>query len=184
MLRRRRIINHLIVPLLILTESILFAAMAPGKEVLEMDSFSISSKAFKHGEPIPARFSCDGSDISPPLQIGAPPPNTTSLALIMDDPDAPVGTWVHWVVWNIPTQTRDIAENTLPAGAIQGENSWKRNNYGGPCPPSGTHRYFFKIYALDRVLDLDQATTKKDLERAIQGHILAKGELMGTYRRN
>ncbi|GAB6192497.1 YbhB/YbcL family Raf kinase inhibitor-like protein [Desulfocastanea catecholica] len=149
-----------------------------------MESLSISSKAFKHGEAIPVRYSCDGSDISPPLQIGALPPNTGSLALIMDDPDAPVGTWVHWVVWNIPTEARDIHENALPAGAMQGRNSWKRNTYGGPCPPSGKHRYFFKIYALDSVVNLGQATTKEDLERAMQGHILAKGELMGTYSRN
>lgn len=176
--------HQLIVLMLIMTQSMLFAAMALGKEVIEMESLSISSKAFKHGEAIPARYSCDESDISPPLQIGAPPPNTGSLALIMDDPDAPVGTWVHWVVWNIPTETRDIHENTLPSGAVQGRNSWKRNNYGGPCPPSGKHRYFFKIYALDSVLNLDQATTKKDLERAMQGHILATGELLGTYRRH
>jgi Raf kinase inhibitor-like YbhB/YbcL family protein len=106
------------------------------------------------------------------------------MALIMDDPDAPVGTWVHWVVWNIPTETRAIEENVLPSGAIQGKNSWKRNNYGGPCPPAGKHRYFFKIYALDIVLNLDQASTKNDLERAMHGHILAQGEIMGTYRRN
>ncbi len=97
---RRGILNHLIVPLLLLTQGILFAAMATGKEVLEMENLSISSKAFKHGEAIPARYSCDGSDINPPLQIGAPPPNTSSLVLFMDDPDAPVGSWIHWVVWS------------------------------------------------------------------------------------
>lgn len=149
-----------------------------------MESLSISSTAFKYGEAIPARYSCDGNDTSPPLLIGAPPQHTSTLALILDDPDAPVGTWVHWVVWNIPAETRDIHENSLPSGANQGKNSWKRNSYGGPCPPSGTHRYFFRIYALDTALNLGQATTKDDLERAMQGHILAGGELMGTYRRH
>ncbi len=184
MLSLRGITHSLIVSLLMLTQSLVFAAMAIGKEVLTMESLSISSTAFKYGEGIPARYSCDGSDVTPPLLFGTPPPSTTTLALIMDDPDAPVGTWVHWVVWNIPAETREIHESSLPSGAIQGKNSWKRNNYGGPCPPSGTHRYFFKIYALDTALNLSQATTKNDLEQAMQGHILAGGELMGTYRRN
>jgi Raf kinase inhibitor-like YbhB/YbcL family protein len=101
----------------------------------------------------------------------------------MDDPDTPVGTWVHWVAWNIPVQTREIPENVLPPGAVLGRNSWNRNSYGGPCPPSGTHRYFFKIYALHTPLELSSSATKTDLERVMEGHILARGELMGTYRR-
>ncbi len=153
------------------------------KEVVRMDSLTISSSAFSHGEAIPARYTCNGADASPPLVIGKIPPTARSLALIMDDPDAPAGTWVHWVVWNIPVQTREILENTLPPGASQGRNGWKRNSYGGPCPPSGTHRYFFRLYALDTSLQLTSSATKADLERAMQGHILAKGELMGTYRR-
>lgn len=148
-----------------------------------MDVLNISSPAFKHGEAIPARYGCDGADVSPPLVIGKTPPNTQMLALIMDDPDAPVITWVHWVAWNIPAQTREISENSLPPSARQGRNDWKHNSYGGPCPPSGTHRYYFKFYALDTSLQLASSTTKAELERAMQGHILAKGELMGTYRR-
>ena len=103
--------------------------------------------------------------------------------MIMDDPDAPVGTWVHWLVWDIPAQTHNVPENSQPSGAIQGRNSWKRNSYGGPCPPSGTHRYFFKLYALDTVLSLSPSSSKAELEQAMQGHILAKGELLGIYRR-
>ena len=148
-----------------------------------METLTISSPAFTHGEGIPARYTCDGTDASPPLAIGRIPPTARTLALIMDDPDAPSGNWVHWVVWNIPVQTREIPENVLPHGASQGRNGWKRNSYGGPCPPSGTHRYFFRLYALDRSLQLTSSGTKADLERAMQGHILARGELMGTYRR-
>ncbi len=148
-----------------------------------MEQLKISSPAFSHGESIPARYTCDGYDASPGLVIGKVPPAALSLALIVDDPDAPGGTWVHWVVWNIPAQVREIPENDLPPLAIQGKNDWKRNKYGGPCPPSGTHRYFFRIFALDTTLNLNSSTTKADLERAMQGHILAKGELMGTYRR-
>lgn len=148
-----------------------------------MDTLTISSPAFNHGEAIPPRYSCDGADASPPLVIGKIPPAARMLALIMDDPDAPAGTWVHWVVWNIPVQTREIPENSLPPGASQGKNDWKRNSYGGPCPPSGTHRYYFRLYALDTLLQLASSTTKADLERAMKGHILARGELMGIYRK-
>ncbi|RII30394.1 MAG: YbhB/YbcL family Raf kinase inhibitor-like protein [Geobacter sp.] len=148
-----------------------------------MEKLNITSPAFAAGGAIPARYTCDGEGISPQLAIGTIPSGTKSLALIMDDPDAPMGTWVHWVVWNLPAQTREIQENSLPAGASQGKNSWSRNSYGGPCPPSGTHRYFFKLYALDRVLNLGASADKSNLERAMEGHTLARGELMGTYRR-
>jgi Raf kinase inhibitor-like YbhB/YbcL family protein len=160
----------------------LAAASAAQKGVFRMETVTISSPAFTHGEAIPARYTCDGADVSPPLTIGTTPPEARSLALIMDDPDAPMGTWVHWVVWNIPAHTREIPEDGLPLGASQGRNDWRRSGYGGPCPPSGTHRYFFRLYALDTPLQLAPSTTKADLERAMQGHILARGELMGTYR--
>lgn len=149
-----------------------------------MEILTISSPAFSHGGAIPARYTCDGAHTSPPLVIGKIPPAALTLALIMDDPDAPMGTWVHWVVWNIPPGTGEITENGLPQGASQGRNDWKRNSYGGPCPPSGTHRYYLRLYALDTQLHLLPSTTKSDLEQAMQGHILARGELMGTYRRN
>jgi len=161
----------------------LFSYTATGKEVARMTTIAFSSPAFHGGEAIPAKYTCDGADASPPLAIGPVPMGTASLALIMDDPDAPVGTWVHWVMWNIPPQTREIHENSVPAGASQGRNDWHRIGYGGPCPPSGAHRYFFKLYALDIPLHLSAATIKADLERAMQGHILGKGELMGTYRK-
>lgn len=148
-----------------------------------MEKLTVSSMAFAEGAAIAVKYTCDGADVNPPLTIGAIPAGTRSLALIMDDPDAPVGTWVHWVAWNIPAQTNAIPENGLPAGASQGRNSWNRNGYGGPCPPSGTHRYFFKLYALRTTLTLAPTATKADLERAMQGHVLAAGQLMGTYKR-
>ncbi len=161
----------------------MFPVTAIGKEVKRMETMAISSLAFSGGGAIPGKYTCDGADVSPPLAIGAVPAGAKSLALIMDDPDAPMGTWVHWVAWNIPATTREIPENGLPAGASQGKNDWKRNSYGGPCPPSGTHRYYFKLYALDIALNLGSSTTKRDLEHAMEGHILAKGELMGNYQR-
>lgn len=147
-----------------------------------MAALIISSPAFNAGEAIPVRYTCDGNDISPALSFDNIPEQARSLALIVDDPDAPVGTWVHWVVWNIPAQTREIPENSVPNGAIQGKNSWNRNSYGGPCPPSGTHRYYFKCYALDIALTLLPSSTKAELEKAVEGHVLAQGELMGTYK--
>ncbi len=146
-------------------------------------SFRITSPAFTEGQPIPARFTADGADISPELRLTDPPRGTASIALIMDDPDAPAGTWVHWVVWNLPADVGTIPEGSLPPGAIQGRNSWGRTAYGGPSPPSGTHRYFFKAYALDTTLDLPASTDAVGLERAMKGHVLAEDSLMGTYHR-
>jgi Raf kinase inhibitor-like YbhB/YbcL family protein len=148
--------------------------------------FAMNSRAFKHGESIPVRHSCDGEDVSPELLWTDPPTGTRSFALIMDDPDAPRGTWVHWVLFNIPAAARGLPEGVSdadeqPDGGRHGENSWGRSGYGGPCPPSGTHRYFFKLYALDRTLDLAAQASTADLEAAMQGHILAQAELMGTY---
>jgi Raf kinase inhibitor-like YbhB/YbcL family protein len=148
----------------------------------------LKGQAFQLGEMIPAKYTCDGPDVSPPLTWSDPPAGTKSFALISDDPDAPVGTWVHWVVWNIPASSRSLEENlpkkeSLSNGARQGTTDFRRIGYGGPCPPSGTHRYFFRLYALDTTLDLPAATTKKDLEKAMQGHVLAQAELMGKYRR-
>ena len=146
-----------------------------------MSTMSMSSPAFAAGHPIPQRFTINGPDVSPPLQIAGAPAGTKSFVLIVDDPDAPMGTWVHWVVWNIPAGTREIPEGKLPAGAVQGRNSWGRASYGGPAPPSGTHRYFFKLYALDTELDLPPSAGKADVLKAIEGHVLARAELMGTY---
>ena len=144
---------------------------------------NLTSPAFANNGAIPSEYTCDSSDVSPPLAISDVPASAKTLALIMDDPDAPVGTWDHWIVFNIPTSTKQIQKGTEPQGTA-GKNSWGRTGYGGPCPPSGTHRYFFKLYALDTTLNLPQGSTKKDLERAMQGHILAQSELMGTYKRS
>jgi hypothetical protein len=150
-------------------------------------TFEISSPAFANGEAIPVDFSCDGNDASPILAWTEPPAGTQSFALIMDDPDAPMGTWVHWVVYNIPASTRELEEN-MPAipelsnGIMQGYTSAKTTGYHGPCPPSGTHRYFFELYALDTMLSLSAKADRKQLLAAMEGHILASAELMGTFK--
>ncbi|TFG88178.1 MAG: YbhB/YbcL family Raf kinase inhibitor-like protein [Gemmatimonadales bacterium] len=148
----------------------------------------ITSPSFEPGELIPSVYTCDGKDLSPPLQWADAPPETKSFALFSDDPDAPVGTWVHWVVWNIPASVNSLEEDrpkkeSLPGGIRQGTTDFRRIGYGGPCPPSGTHRYYFRLYALDILLDLPATTTKARLEEAMKGHVLAKAELMGKYRR-
>ena len=149
----------------------------------EVVNLKLTSSAFSHNGGIPSEYTCDGSDVSPQLIIDDVPANAKSLALIVDDPDAPVGTWDHWVVFNIPPNTKEITKGAEPKGAA-GKNSWGRFGYGGPCPPSGTHRYFFKLYALDIMLDLPQGATKKELEKAMDEHIIAKAELIGTYKRS
>jgi Raf kinase inhibitor-like YbhB/YbcL family protein len=159
------------------------AVHVTGREVIGMSALQISSPVFKHDQMIPSKYTCDGADASPPLLIGNVPPQARSLALIVDDPDAPAGTWVHWVVWNIDPKTTEIGENTVPAGAHQGTNDFRTQRYGGPCPPSGTHRYFFKLYALDATIDPGKGATKAGLERAMKGHIAAQAELMGRYKR-
>jgi hypothetical protein len=152
-------------------------------------SIQIISTAFSEGQPIPQKYTCQGSDFSPPLAWTNTPPNAKSLALIADDPDAPAGTWVHWVLYDLPATATELAENTpktpqLPAGARQGNNSSHGIGYEGPCPPPGKpHRYFFKLYALDTLLNLKPGVTKKDLLKAMEGHVLAEGQLMGTYQR-
>ena len=152
-----------------------------------MEEFSISSGAFSQGDTIPVEYTCDGSDISPPLVFSGIPEGAKSIALIVDDPDAPGGVWVHWVIYNMPVG-RELAKGippigTLPDGGRQGTSDFGKMGYGGPCPPSGTHRYYFKAYALDTVLDLQSGASKAQLENAMQGHVLAKAELMGKYAR-
>ena len=152
----------------------------------------ITSSAFRHGEEIPKKFTCDDIDVSPSLSWSGAPEETRSFALICDDPDAPVGVWVHWVIYNIPAGTNNLQEavpttEILVSGARQGENDFGRIGYGGPCPPPGHgyHRYFFKLYALNTVLDLkDRKVTKKVLLEAMKGHVLAEAQLMGKYKRN
>jgi len=159
---------------------------AKGKQ---MENIEVTSPAFGEGEMIPAEYTADGRNISPLIEWTAGPEGTKSIALINDDPDAPMGTWVHWVVYNIPADVTSLEENVLPEetlanGAQQGTTDFGRIGYGGPAPPSGTHRYFFKVYALDTMLeDLPTGATKSQVEAAMQGHILAEGQLMGKYSR-
>lgn len=143
----------------------------------------ISSPAFENNSQIPSKYTCDGQDINPPLEIKNIPERTQSLVLIVDDPDAPMGTFLHWLVFNINPDASIIDENSIPQGGIQGRNDFGKENYGGPCPPSGTHRYFFKIFALDKKLDLKAGAKLKEVEKAMEGHILDKAELIGIYQR-
>lgn len=151
--------------------------------------FELRAIAFQPGGDIPRRFTCDGPDVSPALRWTEPPAGTESFALIADDPDAPSGTWVHWAAYDLPATWRELPEGIakikeIPGGARQGSNDFPRIGYGGPCPPPGkAHRYFFKLYALDKKLDLKAGATKQDLEQAMKGHILAQAELMGRYHR-
>jgi Raf kinase inhibitor-like YbhB/YbcL family protein len=142
----------------------------------------ITSSAFQEGGNIPSKFTCDGGDTSPPLQIAEVPSGAKSLVLIADDPDAPSGLFTHWAVWNISPQTNTIAEGSAPKG-VQGTNDFGRSGYGGPCPPSGTHRYYFKVFALNRELDLPFGSKRGQLDAAMKGHIVAQGQLMGRYAR-
>jgi Raf kinase inhibitor-like YbhB/YbcL family protein len=152
-------------------------------------ALQLKAPAFAAGGDIPALFTCDGQDRSPALQWNSPPKTSQSLAITMDDPDAPAGTWVHWVLYNLPPNTRDLPEGVptqpeLPSGARQGRNDFRRIGYGGPCPPPGpAHRYFFRLYALDVKLSLSAGIDRRDLDRAMIGHILEQAEFMGRYRR-
>jgi Raf kinase inhibitor-like YbhB/YbcL family protein len=144
-------------------------------------SISITSSSFQAGGDIPAKFTCNGTNVSPELQISSVPNEAKSLVLIVDDPDAPRGLFTHWIVWNIDSKTTRVAENSAPTAGVQGINDFGKRNYGGPCPPSGTHRYFFKIFALDTKLELKPGARRAELDAAMRGHILAQGELMGRY---
>jgi hypothetical protein len=140
----------------------------------------LTSPAFKQGEKIPVKFTCDGADTNPPLEIGEIPSSAKALALVVDDPDAPGGVFTHWIVWNIDPKTSTIAEAIKSAG-IEGKNDFGKSGYGGPCPPQGTHRYYFRVFALDRQLDLNAGANRKRLTVALNGHVIGKGELMGRY---
>ena len=153
---------------------------AAGQRSVDFKQLRIRSTAFQNEEMIPSKYTCDGINISPPLDIKLIPEEAKCLVLIVDDPDAPAGTWVHWLVWNIPV-THHIKENEIHG--IEGINDFHQHHYGGPCPPSGQHRYFFKVYALDGLLDLPVMATKPQVETAMSEHIIAFGELIGFYKR-
>lgn len=142
---------------------------------------NITSEAFEHGSSIPVDYTCDGENVNPPLQFGDVPDEAKSLALIMDDPDAPTGLFTHWLVWNMAPDIGKIAERSTPATGLQGTNDFKESGYGGPCPPSGTHRYFFRLYALDQELDLAEGADRHALDAAMDGHVIDSAELMGIY---
>jgi Raf kinase inhibitor-like YbhB/YbcL family protein len=152
-------------------------------------AFELTSSAFTSGGDIPVKHTCDGSNASPPLRWSDPPPNAKGFALIVDDPDAPVGTWVHWVLYRIPASVRELPvgidpQDTAPGTGTQGVNDFGKVGYGGPCPPRGpAHRYFFKLYALDTELTLSARKTKADVLKAVEGHVLGQAELMGRYKR-
>lgn len=160
------------------------AGPASGKWTMQL-----TSTAFAEGQPIPSKYTCDGENVSPPLAWDGVPEGTKSIALIVDDPDSPVGIWVHWVLYDLPATATELPENLpknqyIPGGAKQGLNDFKHLGYGGPCPPSGkAHRYYLKLYALDRVLELKPGATKKEVESAMEKHTIAQGQLMGTYKR-
>jgi Raf kinase inhibitor-like YbhB/YbcL family protein len=147
-----------------------------------MKKLLVKSLAFENNKLIPVKYTCDGANVNPPLTIEGVPEETKTLVLIVDDPDCPTGTFDHWIVWNILSTTRKIEENTVPG--TEGMSSYRKHSYGGPCPPYGTHRYFFKVYALDTQLDLKSNSTKKIVEKTMENHILAEGELVGLYRRS
>lgn len=155
----------------------------------EMNQLKLTSSAFKEETMIPAKYTCDGKDISPPLAWQGVPDEAQALAVIADDPDAPGKTWVHWVVYNIPTNVNELPENYPPSekadnGIMQGKNDFKKIGYGGPCPPSGTHRYYFKLYALSKTLDLKPGATKQELLDAMEGKVVAETSFMGKYSRD
>jgi len=157
----------------------------PAQKPLPTDTMArmtVRSPAFNHEEFIPSKYTCDGEDLSPPLAIDNIPAGAASLVLIVDDPDAPGGTWDHWIVFNIPGKLTRIGEGDAPEG-LEGTNSWGRGGYGGPCPPSGTHRYLFKIYALDTTLDVPLGARKTEVLAAMEGHVLESATLMGRYQR-
>ena len=168
-----------------ISEGINYGDINNGKNdeiINEVVLMKLSSPDFKHNSMMPSELTCDGDDKSPELNIADVPKNAKSLVLINDDPDAPVGVWDHWIVFNIPPATAKISKGVEPQG-IGGKNSWGRTGYGGPCPPSGVHRYFFKLYALDTMLSLKEGAAKKEIESAMQGYIIAKTELIGLYKR-
>ena len=177
-----------LIPLILFSCVIGIHVEAIGKEGYAM-KLDIKSMAFGEGNSIPKQYTCDGADISPQLSWSQPPEGTGSMVLICDDPDAPMGTWVHWVLYGLSPDTLEISENIpddkeVLGGAKHGVNDFHKYGYGGPCPPGGTHRYFFKLYAVDtEVVDLDPGATKDEVLVAIKGHVLAEGQLMGRYSR-
>src|SRR5262245_5172768 len=183
-----RVLQFVVLSLLIANCGLAAYPASPQNEGGAM-ALQLQSSAFKPGSEIPQKFTCQGNDVSPALSWSGAPAGAKSFALIADDPDAPVGTWVHWVLYDLPATAAQLPENVsktekLSSGGTQGITDFKKTGYGGPCPPPGKpHRYFFKLYALDAALNLKPGVTKAEVEKAMKGHILAQAELMGTYKR-
>jgi Raf kinase inhibitor-like YbhB/YbcL family protein len=183
--------NAIRIPLTLMLLALIAAAQAPGppKEGNHMSNFTLATPAFGSGAAIPDAYTCSGTDVSPVLSWTGEPASTASFALVMDDPDAPAGTWVHWVIWNVPRTTHLLPRNvmksgTLPDGGMQGKNGFGKIGYNGPCPPPGKkHRYFFRLYALDTKLTLPPGASREQLDTAMKGHVIAKAEHMGAYQR-
>jgi len=175
--------KRLRISVLVFLQVFLFS-YAIGQSVTEVKGLKLSSPAFENGGKIPRKYSCDGANVNPPLKIENAPSNAKSLAVVFDDIDAPRGTYVHWILWNLVPDAREIEEDSVPDGVVQGMNDFKKANYGGPCPPRRAHKYVFKIYALDTLLNLNPNGTKKDLEKAMEGHIISQAQLTGFYQRN
>ncbi len=154
---------------------------AQSPEVKKQSMIKITSPAFHQEEMIPPQYTCVGKDINPPLHIEDVPASAKSLALIVDDPDAPMGIWYHWLVWNIDPKTKEIPENSVPPHGVQGKNDFGKTKYGGPCPPFGTHRYYYRVFALDTQLHLPPGADKEAVKRALAGHVIDEGELMGKF---
>jgi len=173
---------------MVLTRFIIVILLSLPFSNAEGGTMKLTSPAFEENGMIPVKYTCDGPDVSPPLKWGAIPSGTKSLALICDDPDAPAGTWVHWVYYDIPATKEGLPENVMPdehpsPGGTHGTNDFRRIGYGGPCPPGGTHRYYFKLYALNIMMNLSPGITKKELLKAMENHIIGRAQLMGRYRR-
>jgi Raf kinase inhibitor-like YbhB/YbcL family protein len=174
--------------ILIILSSFYSLAQTETKRGGKKMEIKLTSAAFREGDYIPKKYTCDGENVSPPLEWSGIPAETTSIAIICEDPDAPMGTWVHWVIFNIPSSTNKLSEKIptnkiLEDGTTQGNNDFRKIGYGGPCPPGGTHRYFFKIYALNKRIELVPRATKAELLHEMNEHILAEGKLMGKYSR-
>jgi len=164
--------------------SIIFAAsMGSSQGLGKVKPLKVTSPAFENNKTIPSKYGCDGVNVNPAIQIDDVPSGAKSLALLFDDKDAPRKTYVHWILWNLDPSTKEIKENSVPEGAVQGLNDFKKNTYGGPCPPTRPHKYALIVYALDVRLNLDPKSGKAELEKAMEGHIIAQGQLMGVYKR-
>jgi len=173
----------LLVPALLSLVLIFSVPLALAGDAPETGALKLTSPVFENNSPLPPRYTCDGENINPPLSIKNVPRKAKSLALLLDDQDAPRGSYVHWIVWNIDPETKDIKEDSVPADAVEGTNDFKKRNYGGPCPPTRAHRYVFKLYALDIRLNLEASSTKAALEKAMKGHILAQTQLLTSYKK-